>query len=88
MTMFRQSLKNNVENEIMRNKRLIEDFRIMIEIAIDLNNKWYERAMKRQYSRQHLEQGEDYINYQIYSHRIGTLRNSQFCSFLQTNLRF
>ena len=50
MTMFRQRLKNNVKDEIMRNERNYKNFAEFIEIVIDLDNKLYERVMKKRYN--------------------------------------
>jgi hypothetical protein len=49
MTMFRRDLKNNLKNEIMRDGRSISDMFDLIEVAIDLDDKLYERAMKKRY---------------------------------------
>jgi len=49
MTMFRRGLKNNLKNEIMRDGRSISDMFDLIEVAIDLDDKLYERAMKKRY---------------------------------------
>jgi hypothetical protein len=49
MTMFRRDLKNNLKNEIMRDGRSISDMFDLIEIAIDLDDKLYERAIKKRY---------------------------------------
>jgi hypothetical protein len=49
MTMFRRDLKNNLKNEIMRDDRSISDMFDLIEVAIDLDDKLYERAMKKRY---------------------------------------
>ncbi len=50
MTMFRQSLKNNLKNEIMRNDKFINDIFDLIEVVIDLDNKLYERVIKKRYN--------------------------------------
>jgi len=50
MTMFRRNLKNNLKNEIMRDKRTLNDMFDLIEVVIDLNDKLYERAMKKKYN--------------------------------------
>ncbi len=47
--MFRRDLKNNLKNEIMRDDRSINDMFNLIEIIIDLDNKLYEKAMKKRY---------------------------------------
>jgi len=49
MTMFRRDLKNNLKDEIMRDGRFISDMLDLIEVAIDLDDKLYERAMKKRY---------------------------------------
>jgi len=47
--MFRRGLKNNLKDEIMRDGRSISDMFDLIEVAIDLDDKLYERAMKKRY---------------------------------------
>jgi len=49
MTMFRRDLKNNLKDELMRDERSISDMFDFIMIAIDLDDKLYERAMKKRY---------------------------------------
>ena len=49
MIMFRRELKDNVKNEIMRDGRDYESLAEFIEIVIDLNDKLYERVMKKWY---------------------------------------
>jgi len=49
MTMFRRDLKNNLKNELMRDDRSISDMFDLIMIAIDLDDKLYEKAMKKRY---------------------------------------
>ena len=49
MTMFRRELKDNVKDEIMRDERNYESLAEFIEIVIDLDDKLYERVMKRCY---------------------------------------
>jgi len=50
MTMFRRDLKNNLKNEIMRDDRSISDMFDLIEVTIDLDDKLYEKAMKKKYN--------------------------------------
>ncbi len=45
--MFRQDLKNNLKNKIMRNRRSINNIFDFIEIVIDLDNKLYKKAIKK-----------------------------------------
>jgi len=50
MTMFRRDLKNNLKNEIMRDDKSINDMFDLIEMIIDLDDKLYEKAMKKRYN--------------------------------------
>ncbi len=45
--MFRQSLKNNLKNEIMRDNKFINNMFNFIEVVIDFDNKLYKRTMKK-----------------------------------------
>jgi len=49
MTMFRRGLKNNLKDEMMRDGKIISDMFNLIMIVIDLDDKLYERAMKKRY---------------------------------------
>jgi len=49
MTMFRRGLKNNLKDEMMRDDKIISDMFNLIMIVIDLDDKLYERAMKKRY---------------------------------------
>jgi hypothetical protein len=49
MTMFRRDLKNNLKDELMRDGKIISDMFDLIMIVIDLDDKLYERAMKKRY---------------------------------------
>jgi len=53
MTMFRRGLKDNLKDEIMRDGRSISDMSDLIEVAIDLDDKLYERAMEKRYDQPH-----------------------------------
>ncbi len=48
--MFRQDLKNNLKNKIMRNRRRISDIFDLIKVAINLDNKLYKRVIKKKYN--------------------------------------
>ncbi len=48
--MFRRDFKNNLKDEIMRDDRSISDMFDLIEVVIDLDDKLYERAMKKRYN--------------------------------------
>jgi len=50
MTMFRRGLKDNLKDEIMRDGKSINDMFDLIEVAIDFDDKLYERAMKKRYN--------------------------------------
>ncbi len=48
--MFRQDLKNNFKNEIIRDNKFISDMFNLIEVVIDFDDKLYKRAMKKRYN--------------------------------------
>ncbi len=50
MTMFRRDLKNNLKDELMRDDKSISDMFNLIMIVIDLDDKLYEKAMKKRYN--------------------------------------
>ncbi len=47
--MFRRNFKNNLKNEIMRDKKILNDMFNLIEITINLNDKLYKKAIKKRY---------------------------------------
>ena len=49
MIMYRRELKNNIKNELMRNERNYKNLQEFIEITIELDDKLYERVMKKRY---------------------------------------
>ena len=61
MTMFRRELKNNVKNELMRDKTIIINFEIMIERTIDLNDRFYKQVMKKRNTNEHQKKADSYI---------------------------
>jgi len=48
--MFRQNLKDNLKNEIMRDKRRISDIFNLIKVVINFDDKLYEKAIKKRYN--------------------------------------
>ena len=60
MIMFKKNFKKNVKNELMRDERFIKNLETLIEIAIDLNDKLYERIIKRRYLKQQTERKKKY----------------------------
>jgi hypothetical protein len=48
--MFRQNLKNNLKDELMRDDKSISDMFDLIIIVIDLNDKLYKKVMKKKYN--------------------------------------
>ena len=60
--MFQPDLKANVKNELMRYEKTIDTFEDLIEAAIELNDKLYERAMERQHTERQLGRVGDYVN--------------------------
>ena len=47
--MYRRELKEQIKNKFMRDERAYKTFDELIEIFIDLDDKLYERAMKKKY---------------------------------------
>jgi len=47
--MFRRDFKDNLKNEIMRDDKFISDMFDLIEVAINLDDKLYEKVMKKRY---------------------------------------
>ena len=64
--MYRRELKKQVKNKFMRDERAYETFDELIEIFIDLDDKLYERAMKKKY----VEESRERIK--IYSSRLSS----------------
>ena len=61
----------------MRNKRKINDLKILMKTTIDFDNRLYERIMKRKYSKRHLKKIENYINNRIYKNKMNSTRNNR-----------
>ena len=47
--MFRWDLKNNLKNEIIYNRKILNDMFDFIEVVIDFDDKLYKRAIKKRY---------------------------------------
>ena len=43
--MFRQNLKNNLKNKIMRNKKILNNMFNLIEVIIHFDNKLYKKVI-------------------------------------------
>ncbi len=48
--MFRQNLKNNLKDEIMCDKKILNDIFNLIKIVINLNDKLYKKVIKKKYN--------------------------------------
>ncbi len=48
--MFRRDFKNNLKNKIIYNRKFINNIFDFIEVAIDLDNKLYKKAIKKRYN--------------------------------------
>jgi len=48
--MFQQDLKNNFKDEIMCDKKRINDMFNFIEVVINFNDKLYKKVMKKKYN--------------------------------------
>ena len=60
----------------MRDKRKINDLKILMKTTIDFNDRLYERTIKRKYSKRHSKKIENYINNRIYENKINSIRNN------------
>ena len=60
--MYRRKLKEQVKNELMRDERAYETLDELIEIFIDLDDKLYERAMKKKYDEESRGRAEIYLS--------------------------
>ena len=58
--MYRRELKEQIKNELMRDERAYETLDELIEIFIDLDDKLYERAMKKKYDEESRGRAETY----------------------------
>ncbi len=47
--MFWRNFKNNLKNEIMRDKKTLNDIFDFIEVVIDFNDKLYKKVIKKRY---------------------------------------
>ncbi len=45
--MFQRDLKDNLKDEIMRDKKTLNDIFNLIEVVIDLDDKLYKKAIKK-----------------------------------------
>jgi len=53
MTMFKRGLKENVKDELMRSGARFDTIQTLVEVAIDVDDKLYERAMEKRYDQPH-----------------------------------
>ena len=80
MIMFRKNLKNNVKKELMRYDEELDSLRILIEAAIELDDKFYELIMKKRYSNSQ-DKAEFYTrsaSYRSEKRRIKERRNDDY----------
>jgi len=50
ITIFKQNLKNNIKNKLMRINARIDSIQILIKIAISVNNKLYKQNIEKKYN--------------------------------------
>ena len=77
MTMFWRKFKNNVKNKFMRDKRKIDDLKILMKTMIDFDDRLYKRIIKRKYSKRYSKKIEININNWIYKNKINSIRNNR-----------
>ena len=51
MSIFKRGLKDNVQDKLMRYGGSVDTIKDLIQIAIELNNKLYQRSIKKQESK-------------------------------------
>ena len=61
----------------MRDERRVKDFKTLIEMAIDLNDKLYERIIEKQYLKQHFGRKNYQIEQRKRNVRFETSRNQK-----------
>ena len=71
MTMYQQELKNNVKDELMCHKVMIETLKELMKAAIEIDDKLYERAMKKRYNNS-CDRTDIYTESHISYHQDGT----------------
>ena len=60
--MFQRKFKDNVKNKLMNYEKNIDTFENLIEAAIKLNDKLYERVIKRQHIKRQLDRAKGYVS--------------------------
>ena len=55
MIMYCHELKNNIKNELMCDKHVIDSLNEFIKTVIKINNKLYKRVMKQKYNEENCE---------------------------------
>ena len=61
----------------MRDERFVENFKIMIEMIINLNDKLCEQTLKKRYSKPRQQRDENYINHRTYEKKTKTSQNQK-----------
>ena len=56
MMMYCCGLKNNIKDELMCDRHVIDSLNELTKAAIEINNKLYERVMKQKYDGENHEQ--------------------------------
>lgn len=57
MVMFRRGLKENLKDELMRDGRELLNMKDLIEVAIEIDDKLYERTMEKRFDQPHGKAG-------------------------------
>ena len=78
--MFRKNLKNNVKKELMRYNEKLNNLRILIEAAIEFDDKFYELILKKRYnnSRDKAKFYTKSASYRSEKRRINERRNDDY----------
>ena len=77
--MFRKGLKNNVKDELLYYKKIINSINSLIRALIKVNNKLYKRAIKKKFNDLRKKAGT-YISYLAYEKKVlrKNIKNNRF----------
>ena len=77
--MFRKGLKNNVKNELLRYKRIINSINNLICASIKVDNKLYKQAIKKKFNNPR-KKARTYTGYLAYKKKVlqKNVKNNRF----------
>ena len=72
--MFRKGLKNNVKNELLRYKGIINSINSLIYALIKVDNKLYKRVIKKKFNNLR-KKARTFIKYLVYKKKNATKKH-------------